>query len=277
MIRTFLEWLEAKLGSNEHESDEEKLTATEPPEKEVPITQQTPLVMTKRGGMVGDVIPDVSKTGLGTTAMDYNTRVARGKGVEEKIKQALKDQHGIEIRDSKVGEERTLDKRITDDVDDGIDGYWNGRDSVQIKYRDTGKDILFELIKPHKAEMPILPHSDEKPLGGQSPGRDYISKAMYHVVLLPNAQRTAYSVLKVKSKHVRGLINRAINELGEPRNVSKYPNGVLYRPFTSAMGITLNPTMDRRTGTAKVVAFVPVVALKALGEVTKEYPVNIAV
>jgi len=275
MIRTFKEWLEAKLDTDEYRGDIEKATASNTGTP--PVTQQKPLVMTKRGGLVGDVTPDAASSGLGTTSMDYNTRVARGKGVEEKIKQAMKDQHGVEIRDSKVGEERTLDRRVIDDVDEGIDGYWNGRDSVQIKYRDTGKDLLFELIKPHKAEMPILPHSDDKPLGGQSLGRDYISKATYYLVLLPNATRTAYTVLKVKTKWVKGLISKALSELAEPRNMRNYPNGVLYRPFVSQMGVTLNPTVDQRSGTPKVVAFVPVTALKSLGDVSKEYPVQLQV
>lgn len=57
----------------------------------------------------------------------------------------------------------------------------------------------------------------------------------------------------------------------------EYPNGVLYKPFVSQMGVTLNPTVDHRSGTPKVVAFVPVTALKSLGDVSKEYPVNIQV
>lgn len=276
MIRTFKEWLEAKLDSDEYRSDIEKATASNTQQKPLD-TQQKPLVMTRRGGLVGDVTPDAASSGLGTTAMDYQTRVARGKGVEEKIKQALKDQHGIDIRDSKVGEERTLDRRITDDVDEGIDGYWNGRDSVQIKYRDTGKDILFELIKPHRPEMPIVSKGEETPLGGQSPGRDYLSKANYYLVLLPNAMRTAYTVLKVKTKWVKNLIMAATQELTEPRNMGKYPNGVLYKPYVASNGVTLNPTVDHRTGTPKVVAFVPIQSLKALGDVSKEYPVSIQV
>jgi hypothetical protein len=125
--------------------------------------------------------------------------------------------------------------------------------------------------------MPIVSNSDDKPLGGQSPGRDYLSKAMYYLVLLPNAMRTAYTVLKVKTKWVKGLITAAMGELGEPRNQGAYPNGVLYKPFHATNGVTLNPTVDHRTGTPKVVAFVPVTSLKALGEISKEYPVNLQV
>jgi hypothetical protein len=74
------------------------------------------------------------------TIEDYETRVEAGRRVENNIINELK-KRGIRI-DPPTNSE---------DVKDKIDGWWIGKNgkrySVQIKFRETGNDILFEILK----------------------------------------------------------------------------------------------------------------------------------
>lgn len=236
---TFFEWLnEARRSNRQNYSRTYQRPST-----------QSKFVQTQRGGYVSDIKADQSRSGLGTTSMDYQTRVSRGKGVEEKIKNALAD-HGIAI----VGS-GDYQQDVIGDIDLGIDGYWNGKQSVQIKYRDTGDDVLYELIKPHNISDSLMVQYNK------NPGRDSRSEAEYYVVL----NRTGDTIYKVPVKFLRVALQQAVREYGDKP---------LQRPWRSKAGISLNPTMDRRSGTPKVVAFIPPSLFQS---VSQSYPVHIKI
>ena len=96
---------------------------------------------------------------LATTA-DYSQRIDAGKKVESKILDALR----------KLG--HSIDNPTADqDKWEKIDGWWHGTKGglfpIQVKFRETGDDILFELIKDIDKKIQ---------------GRDIISKAVVYLV-----------------------------------------------------------------------------------------------
>lgn len=92
---------------------------------------------------------------------NYNDRISAGKVVEKRIIDAFR-QMGYNIEDPTPSE----------DKNDKIDGWWNdkkgNRVPLQIKFRESGDDILFELVKD---------------LDRGIPGRDIISKAALYLVV----------------------------------------------------------------------------------------------
>ena len=91
---------------------------------------------------------------------DYNQRVQQGKRIEGKIINALK-QMGYRIDSASAYE----------DMNEKIDGWWidkkDNRYPFQIKYRETGDDIIFEIIQD---------------VAKQNMGRDMKSKAVLYIV-----------------------------------------------------------------------------------------------
>jgi hypothetical protein len=92
---------------------------------------------------------------------NYSDRISAGKVVEKTILDSLR-QKGYKIEDPTPAE----------DKEDKIDGWWitpkNDRWPLQVKFRETGDDILFELVKD---------------LDRNIPGRDIISKAKLYLVV----------------------------------------------------------------------------------------------
>ena len=89
-----------------------------------------------------------------------NQRVQYGKSIEKQIFDSLV-QCGMKLREPSSQEDKY----------DKIDGWWqtpNGEIPIQIKYRDTGTDILFEVMKDYHRNIP---------------GRDMIGKAKFYAVL----------------------------------------------------------------------------------------------
>ena len=82
---------------------------------------------------------DILEESLKSVA-DYDVRVSAGKRVEETILNALR-KRGIKIEDPTSQE----------DIHDKIDGWWIGKGNkkypVQVKFRQTGNDVLFEILK----------------------------------------------------------------------------------------------------------------------------------
>lgn len=79
---------------------------------------------------------------LSNRFQDLYTRVQSGKVKEGIIINTLKDK-GFNITSATVSQ----------DMHDKIDGWLDGNKPVQIKYRDTGDDILMEIIKPFAPNM----------------------------------------------------------------------------------------------------------------------------
>ena len=89
-----------------------------------------------------------------------DARVQYGKRIEDRIYQGL-EKCGLKLR-KPTGEE---------DMRSKVDGWWDNGSSeepVQIKYRDSGNDILFEVMKD---------------FGRRIPGRDMTGIAKYYAIL----------------------------------------------------------------------------------------------
>jgi hypothetical protein len=163
--------------------------------------------------------------------MDFRTRVERGKGVEDRIKEALAA-NGIKVTGATSGQ----------DMYDKIDGFIDGK-AIQIKYRDSGDDILYELVKPHDQTL-SLQHNIKF-----NPGRDYRGKAVYYVVMTRDGK-----IYIIPVQHIKGALMQAASEFG---------NEPLSRPFRSSNGIEFRPLVDPRDKTrdgrplTKVNAFIP--------------------
>lgn len=80
----------------------------------------------------------------------YASQIAFGKAQEKKIFAAAAQSCGLRVTPGTPYEDQVLK----------IDGYWwpeggGGKQPFSMKYRDTGDDVLFEVIKPYVAD-PIL-------------------------------------------------------------------------------------------------------------------------
>ena len=153
-------------------------------------------------------------------------RVQYGKSIEQQIFQSL-IKCGLKLREPSSKE----------DMYDKIDGWWTtpqGEVPIQIKYRDTGDDILFEVMKDYEKEVP---------------GRDMIGRAVYYAVL--NRTNTIVMVAVAEAKM---LIKKA-RDLADVQGFDNRGNFVWGN-------VTLRLRPDAATGQTKMMAYIPVHALK---------------
>jgi hypothetical protein len=165
--------------------------------------------------------------------MDYQGRVEAGKTVEKEILDVLR-KAGVVIEEPTANE----------DMEDKIDG-WIIRDgkrvSVQVKFREGGDDVIFEIVKD---------------LDKGIPGRDMVSKAELYVVMdtLNVIRLFAVEQIKTMAKLVRDHV------LGELR-IS--PNRTEWGSKTAC---NVKITIDKRHGNRKMMAYFNPKMLKSLGE-----------
>ncbi len=156
----------------------------------------------------------------------YDQRVQYGKTVEQQILNGL-IKCGLEVREPSAKE----------DMYDKIDGWWKlpqGDIPIQIKYRDTGNDILFEVMKDYQKGVP---------------GRDMIGKAVFYAVLNKNNTVAMVSVAEAKI-----LIKKA-RDLADVQGFDDHGD--------FAWGnVTLKLRPDANSGQTKMMAYIPVHALK---------------
>lgn len=109
---------------------------------------------------------------------DYNQRISAGKSVEEKILNALR-QRGYKIENPSEQEDKY----------EKIDGWWigknGGRFPLQVKFRESGDDILFELVKDMDKGIS---------------GRDPISKSVIYLVVNRTGDARMYLTKPIKKK-----------------------------------------------------------------------------
>jgi hypothetical protein len=155
-----------------------------------------------------------------TQGMDQ--RVQTGKGYEAKIIQKLIS-GGLKITPV-TGRQDMFDK---------IDGIWEngpaGSGGMQIKYRDSGYDILMEVQK------------------GGKPGRDMVGKSVYYTVV-PKDGEFAYVF---KTMDLKKLVQDALAELQQE-------GGFGGREFRSSDQVELRQTRDPADNTPKIMAFIPI-------------------
>ena len=168
----------------------------------------------------------VQRGGIGISSMSYMDRVRRGKGVEERIKEILRSM-GMNITDPTSEE----------DMHQKIDGFIDGK-PIQIKYRDSGDDILYELVKPHDPRFTLQQNIKA------NPGRDLRGKAVSYIVL----SRDGSKIYIIPVTHIKTILSQAARE---------YSNQPLTRAFRSSMGIEFRPLSDPSDGRLKINAFIP--------------------
>jgi hypothetical protein len=163
---------------------------------------------------------------------NYNARVDYGKGVEDEIFQHLRT-NGMNLSKPRANQDKF----------DKIDAWWNqGKHShpVQIKYRDTGDDILFEVYKDYQRKVP---------------GRDMISRAKYYAVRNQAGEVNVFAVEDIKT-----IVNQMLNGL-QHQGWSFRKDYVMNLPGGRGM-LKLRP--DPASGVEKVVAFIPPASLKPI-------------
>ena len=156
------------------------------------------------------------------SSMDLNSRVKAGKKLESIIRQRLVD-IGVWVRDASDQE----------DMVDKIDGYINvgGKQaSVQIKQRQTGDDIIFEVF----SDVSIA--SDEAPNG-----RDFIGKADWYA-----CRDRSGNITVVPTSKLKAVASAFIKQYG--RNIN--------RPIRF-QGAQFRSTTDNHSGQPKLMAYFP--------------------
>lgn len=156
----------------------------------------------------------------------YDQRVQYGKGIEKQIFDTLVS-CGMQLREPTSQE----------DMYDKIDGWWNTgtkEEPIQIKYRDTGADILFEVMKDYHRHVP---------------GRDMIGKAAYYAVM------TGGNIVVVEVEQAKKMIREAVRQAeGGGFN----PRG----DYQTTEGLSLKLRPDPRSGQTKLMAYIPVNILR---------------
>lgn len=168
------------------------------------------------------------------SALDYDTRLEIGKQMEGWVKSELQT-YDIKISEATAQE----------DMYEKIDGHYEGQ-PVQIKTRETGRDILYELVLEHDRKKSIKEHLKKR----STQGRDYKGSKVKHYFVL-NENKT--QIYHITAQAIRDAVLAAVAEL------DLYPeyNGCLHRAYKASNGVDLRPTQDHRSKTLKVVAFIP--------------------
>jgi hypothetical protein len=156
------------------------------------------------------------------TTTNYSQRIAGGKKIEHKIIDALRAL-GYTIDDPTPSQ----------DMHDKIDGWWHGTKGglfpLQIKFRETGDDILFELIADVDRKIE---------------GRDMKSKATVYLI----ADRMGIT---------RMLLIKPIKELAA-KLLARFEKDVQEKPYSTYWegdGWEMRLQYDRAHGQRKVVAY----------------------
>jgi hypothetical protein len=158
---------------------------------------------------------------------DINKRVEYGKSIEKQIFDSLVN-CGLKLKEPSSQE----------DMYDKIDGWWetpSGIKPLQIKYRDTGDDILFEVMKDYERGIP---------------GRDMVGKAEFYAVL----GRSGGKIVIVSVAEAKNLISTM--------KAAAEKEGYDQRGTYRMGGAFLKIRPDPRTGQDKLMAYIPVSMLK---------------
>jgi len=170
-----------------------------------------------------------------TRFLDNSTRVRHGLERERQIATALKDQVGLPIENATNIEdrERKVDRWIA---------YPNGRVALQIKYRETGEDLLFEVY--------------DKFFGWDDPknkiGRDMMGEAQQYAVLLQDRKTICIVSVDVAKQAIHTMIDGAKQHWTVESSF-----GATFRHFTHGVKLELKLQRDPRDGRPKMVAYIP--------------------
>ena len=167
--------------------------------------------------------------------LDSATRVKQGLNRERQIADALKYQAGLPIEDATGFEdrERKIDRWIA---------YPGNRVALQIKYRETGADLLFEIY--------------DKFYGWNDPknkiGRDMIGDATEYAVLLQDRKTVVMVPVAIAKRAIAIMLEGA-----QQRWTVEHPYGATFRYFAQGVKLELKVQPDPRDGRPKMVAYIP--------------------
>lgn len=136
--------------------------------------------------------------------LDYGQRVDAGKRIEKKILDALRAK-GMKIEDPTSNQ----------DIHDKIDGWWFAKNSdkkypVQVKFRQSGDDILFEIMKDFDRNVT---------------GRDMKSKSVLYLVADRHGRTRLFQTEPIKKK-AQDILKMVQDELSkDPRQTRWSGNG----------------------------------------------------
>lgn len=173
---------------------------------------------------------------LPTRFLDPRTRVRHGRERERQIADALKHQAGLPIEDASEHEDkhRKIDRWI---IRDGQPV------ALQIKYRETGEDLLFEVYDKFFG----WDHA------GNKVGRDMIGDAREYAVLLQDRE----TVVIVPTAQAKALVNRMVDaakELGFTHK-SLTSETLVYNAHGKKLELKIQK--DPGDGRPKMVAYIP--------------------
>jgi hypothetical protein len=169
-------------------------------------------------------------------SLDVETRVKHGRERERQIALALKEQVGLPIAESTDFEDKELK------VDRWLE-YPEGKVALQIKYREVGQDLLFEVY--------------DKFFGWDDPhnklGRDMYGLAKEYAVLLSDRKTVVMVPTQLAKDAVKRMCLKARAE-----GFSVYSlNGATLRYYAHGMKLELKVQKDPGDGRQKLVAYIP--------------------
>lgn len=166
-------------------------------------------------------------------SQDVNIRLKRGLERERQVADALRIQIGLPIEDASKFQdhERKVDRWIA----------YPGqkRVALQIKYREVGKDLLFEVFDKWFA------WDDQR----NKLGRDMFGDAKEYAVLLSD-QKTVVMVPTLLAKNV-------INEMVSLARVNGFTIGNNFHYFVHGVKLVLKVQKDPADQRQKMVAYIP--------------------
>lgn len=169
-------------------------------------------------------------------SLDPRTRVRHGRERERQIAVALKDQVGLPITDATEFEDKERK------VDRWID-YPSGRVALQIKYREVGEDLLFEVY--------------DKFFGWDDPknklGRDMYGDAKKYAVLLADRHTVVMVPTQLAKDTVAKMTKKARKE---GWTVHGAVSSTLHY-YAHGLKLELKVQRDPGDGRQKMVAYIP--------------------
>jgi len=187
---------------------------------------------------------------LATT--ERSQRIVIGRNRESQIADALVEQHGLKLEDASFSEDcfAKVDRWL-------LEG--NKRTAMQIKYRETGDDLLFEVYNKFDGWY-----------GKNKQGRDMVGQSKLYAVL--RQDRKTVVITEVESaKRIIAEMTRIARVTGWTQDNGEQNKRLTYvkHGFTCELRVQ----RDHGDGRTKMIAYIPVGLLQAETQ-TRVYTVN---
>lgn len=192
-------------------------------------------------------------TQVATRFLEAHERVKHGKNREAQIADALIEQCGVKLEDATDVEDKTfkVDRWLVEGTK---------RTAVQIKYRETGDDLLFEVFDRFTAW-----HSRENKIG-----RDMKGNSKLYAVLRQDRKTVVMTHVDVAKKIISDM-QRAAQVIGWTKDEG--PQRKVLKYNKNGGTCELRVQRDPGDGRTKMVAYIPAAVLQAEAQ-TQVYQVN---